>query len=180
VLTIPQAPRVKEILLTGLMLGAVFLAYANHFHNAFHFDDSHAIVDNPYIRSLKNIPRFFTDAGTFSVLPANRTYRPIVSLSLALDYWLGGGLEPGYFQASTFFWFLIQLVAMQALFRKLCDLSNPGSSRNPWIALFATSLYGLHPAMAETVNYVIQRGEVYSTLGVVGGLAAYSLAPRQR
>ena len=28
------------------------------------------------------------------MLPANRTYRPLVSLSLAVDYRLGGGLQP--------------------------------------------------------------------------------------
>jgi hypothetical protein len=71
-------PRLKNAILTGLMLCAICLAYANHFRNGFHFDDSHTIIDNAYIRSLKNTPLFFTDARTFSVLPANRTYRPLV------------------------------------------------------------------------------------------------------
>src|SRR5882757_8536332 len=76
------------------VLLAICLAYANSFRNGFHFDDSHTIVDNPAIRSLHNVPRFFTDATTFSVLPANRTYRPIVSTSLAIDYALGRGYVP--------------------------------------------------------------------------------------
>src|ERR1019366_3697322 len=46
--------------------------------------------------------------------------------------------------------------------------------------LFAAALYGVHPAIAETVNYVIQRGDIYSTLGVVASLALYATAPRQR
>jgi tetratricopeptide (TPR) repeat protein len=171
----------KNMVLTGLMLCFVGLAYGNHFRNGFHFDDSHAIVDNPYIRSLKNIPRFFTDADTFSVLPANRSYRPVVSVSLALDYWLAGGLQPLYFQASTFFWYLLQLLLIYALFRRICDLTYPGrGTLNQWSPLYAASLYGVHPAIAETVNYVIQRGEVYSTLGVVGGMAVYAWAPRLR
>src|SRR5271156_5552331 len=102
--------RMKNALFVGLMLCAVTLAYSNHFHNGFHFDDSHAVVDNAYIRSLRNSALFFTDASTFSVLPENRTYRPLVSLSLAIDYWLGHGLNPLYFQASTFLWYLLQLV----------------------------------------------------------------------
>jgi hypothetical protein len=36
-------------------------AYSNHFHNAFHFDDSHVIENNLYIRNLRNIPSFFVD-----------------------------------------------------------------------------------------------------------------------
>src|ERR1700733_9126047 len=83
------------------MLALVLLAYGNHFQNSFHFDDGHTIVDNPYIRDLHNIPRFFTDGRTFSVLPANRTYRPLVSTSLAIDYRLGHGLEPSWFHIST-------------------------------------------------------------------------------
>src|ERR1700682_2769452 len=72
---------------------AILVTYSNHFHNSFHFDDSHAVIENVYIRDLHNIPRFFTDATTFSSLPANQTWRPIVSLSLALDYHVGG-LQP--------------------------------------------------------------------------------------
>ena len=177
---LPGASRLKQAALIGLMMGAVCLAYANHFQNGFHFDDSHAIVDNAYIRSLKNTPLFFTDARTFSVLPANRTYRPLVSLSLAVDYWLGHGLVPVYFQVSTFLWFLLQLLLVFALFYKVCEFSHPGHSGNLWTAVFATSLYGLHPALADTVNYVIQRGEIYSTLGVVAGISVYAWFPRTR
>jgi tetratricopeptide (TPR) repeat protein len=154
------------------MLLFVSLAYANHFHNSFHFDDSHTIVDNAYIRDLRNIPLFFKDAATFSALPANRTYRPLVSVSLAIDYALGQGLNPVYFHASTFFWFLLQLVLIYFLFLKLCE--------NHWIALFATALYGVHPAIAETVNYIIQRGDLYSTLGVIAALVCYIYAPGWR
>ena len=38
---------------------AVFLlVYANHFDNGFYFDDSHTIVENHYIREIRNIPLF--------------------------------------------------------------------------------------------------------------------------
>ena len=69
----------RFLLCAGLALMAVLLAYLNCFQNEFHFDDFHTITDNPAVRSLRNVPRFFTDASTFSVLPANRTYRPVVS-----------------------------------------------------------------------------------------------------
>jgi tetratricopeptide (TPR) repeat protein len=164
-------------------LAAVFLvvqlAYANHFGNSFHFDDSHTISDNPWIRDLRNIPRFFVDGSTFSTLPPNRTYRPFVSTSLAIDYRLGRGLQPLWFHVSTFFWYLVQLGAMFVLFRHTLNRARPGPLNLP-VALFAVTLYGVHPAMAETINYIIQRGDLYSTLGVVAGLAIYIAAPRQR
>ena len=174
-----QSVQVRSVVLTVVLLAGVLVAYANHFENTFHFDDSHAVVDNPYIRDLRNVPLFFADAKTFSNLPANRTYRPLVTLSLAIDYWIAKGLKPIYFQASTFVWFLVQLLLMQALFRKICDTVFPHPG-NQWVTWFAAALYGLHPANAETVNYVIQRGDVYSTLGVVSGIAIYVLRPRWR
>lgn len=155
------------------MLVAVFGAYANHFHNAFHFDDFHTIVDNPAIRTLGNIPRFFTDATTFSVLPANRTYRPLVSTTLAFDYWMGHGYGPLWFHVSTFVLFCIQVVCLFYLYRILLR-------GDTWLALLGAAWYGLHPAMAETVNYVIQRGDVYCTLGCVAALLVYAQWPRLR
>jgi len=147
--------------------------YLGHFQNGFHFDDRHTVVHNPYIRDLHNIPRFFTDTRTFSIDPVNRSYRPIVSTTLALDYWFGNGLAPFYFHFSTFCLFLLQLVLIYALFRKMCDAVYP-DSRNRTVALFATAWYGLHPAMAETVNYVIQRGDLYTALSTVAGVLMFA------
>jgi tetratricopeptide (TPR) repeat protein len=155
---------------------AVLLAYANHFQNSFHFDDIHTIVDNPAIRSPGNIPRFFTDASSFSVLPPNRTYRPVLSTSLALDYRLAHGLNPVAFHIDSFTLFLLHLACMVGLFTLLL----PATQRGRFVALLATTLYGLHPAIAETVNYIIQRGDILSTLGVVAALLVYLRAPSMR
>ena len=99
---------------TALVLLAVCAAYANSLHNDFEFDDFHTITDNPAVRSLDNVPRFFTDATTFSVLPANRTYRPVVSASLALDYAMGHGYLPFWFHLSTLLWFLLLVWLLSA------------------------------------------------------------------
>jgi protein O-mannosyl-transferase len=168
----------QRIFLLAILV-AVSVAYANSFHNGFHFDDSHAVVDNPAIRELRNIPRFFTDATTFSVLPTNRTYRPFVSTSLAIDYALGQGYNPFWFHLSTFLVFLLQLAVMQLLFIAILDAVRPGHN-NVLIASAAVAWYGLHPAMAETVNYIIQRGDIFSTFGVILALAVFVRLPRLR
>ena len=145
--------------------------YGNHFHNDFHFDDSHTIENNAYIRSLRNIPLFFTNPATFSSLPANQSYRPIVVTTLAIDYHRAGGYDPFWYHVDTFCWFLLLLGAMYLLFTRIVT---------PGIALLATAVFGLHPVAAETVNYIIQRGEVLSTLGVVTGLWLYVAWPGGR
>ncbi len=59
-------------------------------------------VSRVYIRSLSQIPRFFVDASTFSSLPQNTTYRPLLSVTYAVDYWLGGGVTPRQFHLTQF------------------------------------------------------------------------------
>jgi protein O-mannosyl-transferase len=172
-------PNRKTLALLGAVLSIVTLAYVNHFGNSFHFDDSHTIIENPYIRDFRNIGLILTDARAFSTLPPNRVYRPVVTASLAADHAIAGGLRPFYFHASTFFWFSLQILLMYTLFRKLCDSAHPDPG-NRWVALAAAGLFGLHPAVAETVNYIIQRGDVYSTLGVTAALALFAGYPGYR
>ena len=115
------------------------------------------------------MPRFFADAQTFSVLPAHCSYRPLISASLALDYWLGKGLDPFWFHISTFVWYVGQLGLMYLLYIRI--MNGVGAvMENVYFAIIAAAGYALHPVNAETVNYIIQRGDLYSTLGAVAGL----------
>lgn len=157
----------------GLAVFLVAAAWANHFDNGFHFDDSHTVVDNPYIRGLSFIPRFFVDGRTFSTLPLNQGYRPLVSTSLAVDYWLGGGLAPRWFHLSTFVALLVLLAALYVLFSAVLDESPAPDSANRWAALWGATLFCVHPAGAETVNYVIQRADLYVVLGWVTAMALF-------
>src|SRR5262245_42485797 len=159
--------RAAIVVLCALLL----IAYGNHFGNGFHFDDGHAIVDNPYVRDLKHIPRYFTDATTFSVLPLNQAYRPLLQTTFAIDYWIGG-YNPSVFQVQTFVWYLLLLVSMATVFSTL--------TREFWVTLAAVAIFALHPVCAETVNYIVQRGDLLSTLGVVAALAVYARWPSQR
>ena len=151
----------------------VVATYSNHFHNAFHFDDSHTILNNAFIRSVRNIPLFFTNPSTFSALPSNQSYRPLVTTTLAVDYWLGGGLNPLMFHVTSFSLFLVLCILLLALYRRVMDHARPAEA-NRWLALLAGSWYGLHPANAETVNYIIARSEILSTLGVVAALVMFA------
>ncbi len=154
-------------------------AYSNHFQNGFHFDDSHTIVNNAFIGSIDNIPRFFTDATTFSALPSNQSYRPIVSMSLAIDYALAGGLTPFWFQVSNFVAFLLQVALLGLLVHRLLGARGRNPLHAP-IAVLAAAAFALLPANADTVNYIIARSDLFSTLAVVAGLAAWTCLPRWR
>mgnify|MGYP001792484958 CR=1 FL=1 len=163
----------------ALLLVALLAAYANHFHTSFHFDDAHTIETNASIHELRNIPLFFRDATTFSALPSNQSYRPLVSTLLAIDYKLGGGLHPFWFQLSIFALFVVLTLLLAFVIYRVLEIVAP-SSPNLWIAGAAAAWYGLHPANADTINYIISLSEVISTLGVVASFAVYFVFPRLR
>lgn len=163
-----------------LVLALVLWAYSNHFGNSFHFDDAHTVVDNPAIRTLAHWPTFFQDGRTFSINPSNQGWRPLVTLSLAIDYALGGGLKPFWFHLDTFALFLLQLGCMAVLFGELLRRAGASPGRCFTGAWVGVGVYALHPAGAETINYVIQRADLHVALGLVAGLALYARLPRWR
>ena len=167
-----MSERVKLIILSILLLVAILITYSNHWHNGFHFDDSHTVQNNVYIERISNIPLFFQDPKTFSNLPTHCSYRPLVSTTLAIDYYMGHGLDPFYFHLDTFILFLLQGVLMFFLFAKLIGFVSDTSTAR-YIAFFTTALYMLHPALAETINYVISRSDTLSTLFVVMAFVVY-------
>ncbi len=175
-----------------LILWVVFFlvltfAYRNHFDNSFHFDDGHTIQNNLYIRSLDNIPKFFTEgAYTFSTLPANQVYRPMVSTSLAIDFWISSkfdkdhsGFNTFYYHLSMFVQYLLMLILLYLLIVKL--LSKFGSENYlRWFAFGGTVYFGFHLTNGETLNYIISRSDLISTFFVIAALDVFLYFPRLR
>src|SRR6266478_3225731 len=115
----------------------------------------------------------------FSSLPSNQSYRPLVSTLLAIDYSLGHGLQPFWFQLSIFALFVALALLLAFVVHRLLDRAA-SSARNRWIALAAAALYGLHPANADTINYIIASSDLISTLGVIASFAVYLAFPHLR
>ena len=160
------------------LLATLLLAYSNHFNNPFQFDDSHTIETNSAIRDLRNIPRFFTEATTGSTQRSS-DYRPVLTTLNAIDYALAGGLNPFTFHRSIFISYLILGVLLYLFYLRIGQMAAEG----PWLkllALGATGWFMLHAANAETINYIIQRGDSFSTLMVVLGLVIYMYKPGWR
>jgi hypothetical protein len=144
-----EAKVIREKSLAGLgsvlLLVALLAAYSNHFHNGFHFDDAHTVETNASIREVRNIPMFFRDATTFSSLPSNQSYRPLVSTLLAIDYRLGG-LQPFPFHLSIFVLFVALTLLVAFVIHRLTERSAT-SSANGWIALGESIVPSTSPSM---------------------------------
>ncbi len=169
-----------------LVLLAITAVYSNHFHNEFHFDDSHTIQDNAFIRDIKNIPLFFQDCTTSSSMPSHQGYRPLVTTTLAIDYALTPAekrnpLDPFWFHVSNFSWLLLIVILLYFIQVKLYETAFPkGAELNSYFAVLGCAWYGLHTANAETVNYIISRSDILSTLAIIGSFALYVQFPNWR
>ena len=159
------------ILLGLLFVLTLFAAYSNHFQNGFHFDDNHTIEENKAIKEVDPLA-FFTDATTFSTLPSNRSYRPYTTLENAIDYKLGGGLDPFVFHIHIFVFFVLTCGVLCLFVKKLLDKLEFSRYNQFWGLLIAAT-FGLLCANAETVNYIIQRSEIVAGFYVLLGFVAF-------
>lgn len=167
------ASRKFEIFILILIIVTTTLVYIGHFDNPFFFDDKHTISENESIRSLENWTDFFTNADTFSSLPANRAYRPLVTLMNAIDYSMAGRLDSKLFHYHIFFWFIILIILIQQLSKHIYSISWKDKKYLNIVALFGTTWFALHTANAETINYICARSDSFSTLCIVASLLLY-------
>ena len=172
--------RIGEAILATALLFVI--AYGGSWRNSFHFDDSHVIETNPAVRSLGNIPHFFADARTFSSLPDNQTYRPIVTTTLAVDHAIasattGNGLDPRPYHVTQILLLAFVAALVGLLARQLyTDAASEDDGLDSWVAgaaLAAAGLFAVHTANSEVGNYISARSESLSTAGLLGGLLLY-------
>lgn len=138
-------------LLLILSLGAI--TYANSLTAPFLFDDVNAIPGNWTIRHLWPISPVLFGATYASVAG-----RPILNLSLATNYAVGGLDVTGY----HLFNLAIHLLASIALFgvaRRTFELISPFRKSSHQLATIIALIWLVHPLQTESVTYVIQRSE---------------------
>ena len=163
-----------------LLIGFLFILmvtlgiYSNHFHNPFFFDDSHTIVNNSAITSLENWTDFFSNPETFSSLPANRAYRPMVTFLNAVDYSLSGELNSTTFHTHIFFWYIVTVLLFLILMVHLSKKANLLFDFKAKVFIVLTSLFfATHTINAETINYICARSDSFSTLFVLVSLLLF-------
>jgi tetratricopeptide (TPR) repeat protein len=134
-----------------VLIASGLLVYHNSFHNGFVFDDERHIVQNVRIRHFW---------PPWEII--DHTSRPVVMVSVALNY-AGGGLNPrGYHLFNVAVHILAALTLYQVL--RLTLLSERLRSRfgetASSVAGVIAMIWLVHPLQTESVTYTIQRGEL--------------------
>ncbi len=167
-----------------LVIGvAALLAYANSLHGPFVFDDESSITTNPTIRKLWPL----TEPLSPPLTNVTAQGRPILNLSLAVNYALGGVAVEGYHAANLLIHALAGMVLFGVVRRTLVvgrvvpnppvrdasagDERRVGDNAPYLVALAVAVLWVVHPLQTESVTYVIQRAE--SLMGLFYLLTVY-------
>lgn len=139
------------------IVGAGLIAYRHSFVVPFFFDDVGSIVDNPTIRNLSDLGQVLSPPRNSSGVSG----RPLINLTLAVNYALGGTHVWGYHALNLIF----HLLGGLTLFGLVRRISSrlPGSWPPTQAITFgatAALLWTLHPLQTESVTCVAQRTEL--------------------
>jgi tetratricopeptide (TPR) repeat protein len=132
---------------------ASVVIYAGSLSGAFVFDDLPHIVDNPRIRQLSPVSDIVL-----------KTSRPMVHLSLAINYAMGG-LNPAGYRVVNIIIHTATALLLWGLIRRTL---RGRCERADLVAFGAALLWVAHPLNTQAVTYIIQRGESLMSLFYVG------------
>jgi tetratricopeptide (TPR) repeat protein len=151
-----------------LLLAAGIVTYANSLSSPFIFDDVTITRKSPHLHTLW--PPWRT-----MFAPPNKpdSGRPVVTLSLLVNYALGGEDVRGYHVLNVAVHILAGLALYGVMRRTLLGpaLRARFAGSADWIALATALLWLVHPLQTECINYVYQRSE--SMMGLFYLLTLY-------
>ncbi len=159
----------------ALIVIAGAIVYANSLSGPFIFDDDATIAENRSIQSLGSTAVFFAERE----MPT--AGRPVVNLSFAINYAIGGTSVRGYHVVNVAL-HLLCAVLVFGLVRRSAELAAAGDcagrrglrlALDPLDIAFAVALgWTLHPLNTEVVDYITQRTESMMALCFLATLYA--------
>lgn len=155
------------------------VAYANTWRVPMLLDDAFALINNASIRNLRDLGTVLAPADD---LPT--AGRPLLNLSFALNYAVGGLAVPGYHAVNLGLHILAGLALFGVVRRALhAGTSATMSTRTADAIAFAiAALWTAHPLQTASVTYISQRAEVLMGMWYFATLyffARSAVAPRE-
>lgn len=144
-----------------LLIVITFLVYLSSLWNQFVWDDEQFIYKNTYVLQfdLRNIFTQNTVAGAATI---SNYYRPLTTLSFAIDNQVWGLHEFGFHLTNTF----LHIACGILLFGLLLKLGI-GKKSSFWLSL----IFLVHPIQTEAVTYINSRGDsLYTFFGLLSVL----------
>src|SRR5919197_1340820 len=159
----------------GLLALGIAASYSNSLGIGFYFDDRYGIHNNPSIRSLRNIPSFFTDPHAFWTDRTQADVRPVLLITYALNYALSG-LNPWSWHVLNLLLHFVAALLVFVLVRDhvwwpVAERGPSGEARLP--AAAAALFFALAPLNTQPVDYVWARSALLATTLYLGAFLAF-------
>jgi protein O-mannosyl-transferase len=144
-----------------VLIIASFAVFSNNYKHDYPLDCGHLLLENPSVRSLKNIPQYFLDGRTLSILPANIDYRPVLQITYALNYAIS--------KYDTWSWHLVQILlhivcvlGLYFLCWRILREFHPdaGAMETALIPFVVGLLFAVHPTTSGVINYLSARSSL--------------------
>ena len=148
---------------------AVAALYGWTLHYPFVFDDTHTIVQNPYITSLGYIKEYFVRTAENASKIHHGSFRPLWYLSFAVNY-ASGGLDPAGYRI---FNIAVHAINSVLVYLIAAELFGRRSGYGFPAAAFSGLVFALHPLQTESVTYIVGRSGSLAALFCLAGLLAY-------
>ncbi|MBN8802085.1 MAG: hypothetical protein ABS96_24945 [Lysobacteraceae bacterium SCN 69-123] len=137
----------------------------------FVFDDHINIIGNTGIE-LQSLSPAALGETLFSTQYGGIT-RVIPTLTFAIDYYRGGGLDPATFKSTNIAIHALTALVLAVFLRDLLLAVGQRPTRARWIALAMAVAWAAHPLQVSSVLYVVQRMQTLATLFIVLSLWSY-------
>ena len=140
------------------------VVYVPSLGNGFALDDTGDIVENTTVHTLANTGDILTSPYRGRVPPGRSPYRPVTSLTYALNWTMGSG-SPVPFHAFN--------VVLHGANTALVTILLTTLGATPILALLGGVVFAAHPVHVEAVANAVGRGDALMALFVLLGALAY-------
>ncbi len=143
-----------------------FLLFARTLAGGFALDDTRLVRDNAWLRDPARLPELLV-SDYWAPFARSGLWRPVVTLSYAGNFWLGGAEPWGYHALNAALHAGVAVLVL-ALLRRLA--SGPGT------ALAGAFLFAAHAVHSEAVANVAGRAELLCAAFFLGSLLCHAAA----
>lgn len=175
-LRLTQEPKLRwRVLLLLLLLVAVFGVYWSSLDNYFVWDDWDHLCEldpwgnlrpNSYIRSVRAALRSVTSLAGDSDTPSRQVFRPLRTVSFALDYIMRAGLDARRMHLTNLLLHAITVLTVYLALRAL--------TKGFFVSIVAAGFFALHPVHTEAVDHISNRADLLAAPFLFLALASYA------
>lgn len=164
-------PLKPQALLVGLVILVLFLIYGpSVFNNDYAWDDWELFINSPYLRN----PSLVFEGLVKPILPGTTYFRPLPLATFALEF-IGGSVNPILSHSVNFLIHGVNTFLVAYIFSKMF---LPKDGKIDWYRpILAAAIYGVHPALVESVAWAAGRFDLLVTLFYLAAIAVYLRFP---